>query len=147
MYQSKYTAADGIERDTRFNGNYISNLVAGKEFVFADGRKILGVNFKTVYAGGYRTTPIDVEQSQALGYTVYEDKEAFSLQNPTYMRADMRVSMTRNKKHTTRTLSLDIQNLTGRQNVSDSYYDVTKNQVITTHQTGLIPVLNYIVEF
>ena len=147
LYQSKYTASDGIERNTRFNGNYIGNLVAGKEFVFAEGKRTLGINIKTVYAGGYRTTPIDVEQSQQLGYTVYKDKEAFSLQNPAYMRADMRISMKWNKRHLTSTLSLDIQNLTGRQNVSDSYYDATENKVVTTHQTGLIPVLNYIVEF
>jgi hypothetical protein len=64
LYQSKDTAADGVERNTKFNGNYVSNLVAGKEFVFADGRRTLGVNLKTVYAGGYRTTPIDLEQSK-----------------------------------------------------------------------------------
>jgi hypothetical protein len=46
LYQSKYTAADGIERNTRFNGNYISNLVAGKEFVFAEGKRTLGINIK-----------------------------------------------------------------------------------------------------
>lgn len=88
-----------------------------------------------------------MEQSQQLGYTVYIDKEAYSQQNPAYMRSDMRISMKWNKKHLTSTLSLDIQNITGRENVSDSYYDVTKNQIVTTHQTGLIPVLNYIVEF
>jgi hypothetical protein len=147
LYQSKYTASDGIERNTRFNGNYIGNLVAGKEFVFAEGKRTLGINIKTVYAGGYRTTPIDVEQSQQLGYTVYIDKEAFSLQNPAYMRADVRISMKWNKKHLTSTLSLDIQNLTNRQNIAEDYYDATKNKVVTGYQTGIIPVLNYIVEF
>lgn len=147
LYQSKYTASDGIERNTRFNGNYLGNLVAGKEFVFAEGRRTLGINIKTVYAGGYRTTPIDVEQSQQLGYTAYIDKEAYSLQNPAYMRADLRVSMKWNKKHLTSTLSLDIQNVTGRQNVYGAYYDATSNKVETAYQAGLIPVLNYIVEF
>lgn len=147
LYQSKYTASDGIERNTRFNGNYIGNLVAGKEFIFAEGRRTLGVNIKTVYAGGYRTTPIDVVQSQQLGYTVYIDKEAYSLQNPAYMRADLRISMKWNRKHLTSTLSLDIQNLTNRQNIYGDYYDATKNKVVTAYQAGLIPVLNYIVEF
>jgi hypothetical protein len=147
LYQSKYTASDGTERNTRFNGNYIGNLVAGKEFVFADGKRTLGINLKTVYAGGYRTTPINMEQSEQVGYTVYKDKEAFSLQNPAYMRADMRISMKWNKEHLTSTLSLDIQNLTNRQNVYSDYYDATKNKVITVYQTGILPVLNYIVEF
>jgi outer membrane receptor protein involved in Fe transport len=121
--------------------------VAGKEFVFADGKRTLGINLKTVYAGGYRTTPINMEQSEQVGYTVYKDKEAFSLQNPAYMRADMRISMKWNKEHLTSTLSLDIQNLTNRQNVYSDYYDATKNKVITVYQTGILPVLNYIVEF
>ena len=63
------------------------------------------------------------------------------------MRADIRVSMKWNKKHLTSTLSLDVQNLTGRQNIYGSYYDVTKNKIVTVYQTGLIPVLNYIIEF
>ena len=51
LYQSKYTASDGIERNTRLNGNFISNIVAGKEFVYAEGRRTLGINIRAVYAG------------------------------------------------------------------------------------------------
>ncbi len=147
LYKSKYTASDGIERNTRFNGNFISNLVAGKEFVYAQGGRTLGLNLKAVYAGGYRTIPIDIEQSEQLGYTVFIDKEAYSLQNPAYMRADIRISMKWNRKNFTSTLSLDIQNVTGRQNVYNSYYDTFKGKVVTNYQTGLIPVLNYKIEF
>ncbi len=147
LYQSKYTASDGIERNTRFNGNFISNIVAGKEFVYAEGRRTLGFNIKAVYAGGYRTTPIDLEQSQQLGYTVFRDKEAYSLQNPAYMRGDIRISIKWNRKNFTSTLSLDIQNVTNRQNVYNSYYDAFKGKVVTNYQTGLIPILNYKVEF
>ena len=32
FYQSKYKALDGVERNTRFNGNHISTLIAGKDF-------------------------------------------------------------------------------------------------------------------
>ena len=100
-----------------------------------------------IYAGGYRTTPIDVAQSRQLGYTVYKEKEAYSLQNPAYARADVRVSMKWNRKHFTSTLSLDIQNLTNRQNVFNQNYDITENKIITNYQTGFIPVLNYKVEW
>jgi len=147
LYQSKYTASDGIERNTRFNGNFISNIVAGKEFVYAEGRRTLGINIRAVYAGGYRYTPIDAEQSKELGYTVYKDLEAYSLQNPAYIRGDIRISMKWNRKNFTSTLSLDIQNVTNRQNIYNSYYDATKGEVVTNYQTGIIPVLNYKVEF
>ena len=33
FYQSRYIASDGIKRNTRINGNFITNLVTGKEFV------------------------------------------------------------------------------------------------------------------
>ena len=147
FYQSKYTASDGIERNTRFNGNVISNLVAGKEFVFANGRRALGLNIRVLYAGGYRYTPVDLEQSQTLGYTVYKDKEAYSLKNPDYMRGDIRISMKWNRKNFTSTLSLDVQNATNHQNIYNQYYDITKGGLVTNYQTGIIPILNYKVEF
>ena len=147
IYQSKYTAADGVERDTRFNGNYIVTLIAGKDFVSKSKRKTFGVNIKTINAGGLRTTPIDFAASQAKGYTVFKESEAYSLQNPAYFRADLRVSMKWNRRRFTSTLSLDIQNLTGRLNVYNQSYDEEENKIVTNYQTGLIPILNYKIDF
>ena len=64
FYQSKYTALDGVERNTRFNANRITTLLAGKDFVSQRKSKVFGVNIKTIYAGGLRTTPIDVQSSR-----------------------------------------------------------------------------------
>ncbi|ULQ57185.1 TonB-dependent receptor [Flavihumibacter rivuli] len=146
IYTSRYTAADGTERNTRYNGRYLSNLTAGKEFVLRNNRKSFGVNIKAIYAGGYRQTPINVEESMAKGYTVYKEKEAFSLQNPAYFRTDLRLSMKWNRARHTSTLSLDIQNLTNRQNIYGSYFDPVKGKVENSYQAGLIPVLNYKIE-
>lgn len=147
LYQSKYTASDGIERDTRFNGHYLNTIVAGKDFVSANKSKTFGINIKTIYAGGFRNTPIDLIKSQQQGYAVYKLKEAFTQQNPAYFRADLRVSMKWNRKHLTSTLSLDIQNITNRQNLYNQVYDRLKKAIVNNYQTGLIPVLNYKVEF
>lgn len=147
LYQSKYTAADGVERNTRYNGNYIGTLIAGKEFVSKRKHKIFGVNLKTIYSGGMRTTPVNEAASQLNGYTVFKEKDAFSLQNPAYFRTDLRVSIKWNRKYITSTLSLDIQNVTNRQNVFSQSYDKEKNKVVTNYQTGLIPILNYKIDF
>ncbi len=147
IYQSKYTAQDGVERNTRFNGNYIATFIAGKDFVTRSGRKTFGINIKTIYAGGLRNTPIDVVASQQNGYGIYKDKEAFSLQNPAYFRTDVRLSMKWNRKYLTSTLSLDFQNVTNRLNMFNQSYDETKNKIVTNYQTGIIPILNYKVEF
>lgn len=147
FYQSKYTALDGIERNTRFNGNYTITLIGGKDFVSANKRRTFGVNIKTIYAGGLRTTPVDLAQSQSKEYTVYDDYNAYSLRNPDYFRADLRVSMKWNRKRFTSTLSLDIQNITNRLNVYNEFYNDETNKIEYNYQTGLIPVLNYKVEF
>jgi len=147
IYNSKYTAFDGVERNTRFNGNYIITFISGKDFVSTNKRKTFGVNIKTIYAGGLRTTPIDYAESQSKGYTVYDEYNAYTLRNPNYFRADLRLSMKWNKKKFTTTLSLDIQNITNRLNVYNQYYNDEKNVIEYNYQTGLIPVLNYKVEF
>jgi hypothetical protein len=147
FYQSNYTAKDGVERNTRFNGNYLVTLITGKDFVSDRKSKTFGVNLKTIYAGGLRTTPIDYTASQQQGYTVYKEKEAYSLQNTPYFRTDIGVSMKWNRKHITSTLSLDIQNVTNRLNEFGQWYDSEKNKIVTTYQTGIIPILNYKVEF
>jgi hypothetical protein len=147
VYQSKYTTLDGVERNTRFNGNYIATFIAGKDFVNTSKHKTFGINIKTIYAGGLRTTPVNLMASQQNGYSVYREKEAYSLQNPAYFRTDIRLSMKWNRKHLTSTLSLDFQNVTNRLNVFNQSYDKTTNKIVTNYQTGIIPILNYKVEF
>jgi len=147
IYQSKYTARDGVERNTRFNGNYIATLIAGKDFVNERKAKTFGVNIKTIYAGGLRNTPINFAASQQAGYSVFKEKEAYSLQNSAYFRTDLRVSIKWNRKNLTSTLSLDIQNISNRLNVFSQGYDPEKNEIVTYYQAGLIPILNYKIEF
>lgn len=147
FYQTKYTALDGIERNTRFNGNYIITFITGKDFVSGNKRKTFGINVKTIYAGGLRTTPIDFTASQSRGYTVFDEYNAYSLKNPDYFRGDIRISMKWNRRHITSTLSLDVQNVTNRLNVYNQYYNEDENKIVYSYQTGIIPVLNYKIEF
>ncbi len=146
-YQSKYTASNNKEYNTRYNGNQIINLNAGKDFVSKNKRRALGIGGRFVYAGGYRTTPIDLVSSQQKGETIYYQNQAYTNQLPYYLRGDIRISMKWNRKKVTSTLSIDIQNVSNRKNVYDHFYDVKSNSIKTYYQTGLIPVLNYKLEF
>jgi hypothetical protein len=147
IYQSKYTALDKIERNTRYNGGFVSNLVAGKEWVSASQRRTFGLNIKLVYQGGFRETPINFERSKATGTAQFFEKEAFTQQVPDYYRSDIRLSMKWNRRNLTSTLSLDLQNVTNRLNVFGRFYDPLKQDIITINQNGLLPVLNYKIEF
>ncbi|MEO6168816.1 MAG: TonB-dependent receptor [Chitinophagales bacterium] len=149
LYESKYNGSDGIERDTRFNGNYAGTFTAGKDFILSgkDKNRVLGMNAKVMYSGGFRTTPINLTASQASGSGVYLEEQAFTGQNSDYFRADIGISYKRNRPKTTGTWSLDIQNVTNRKNVFSEYYEPQQQKVITAYQAPLIPVLNYKIEF
>lgn len=151
LYQSKYKGSDGIERDTRWNGNYIFNTTAGKEWRWLQKEgsinAVFGANARVVYLGGFRDTPIDAKASQDAGSTVYIDNEAFSAQQKAYFRTDLRFYYKRNKAKYSTTLALDIQNATNAQNVAFSYYDVQKQAIVEKNQLGLIPLLSWRIEF
>jgi len=148
-YESKYVGGDGIERDTRYNGNYIFNLTGGKEFHWDKDKKnkVLGISTHLTYRGGYYETPIDVEASQAEGKTIYIEEEAFSIQQKDYFRVDLRIYYKTNKPKYTGTLALDIQNLSNNENVAYSYYDAQKGEVVVKNHLGLIPILSYRITF
>ncbi|MFZ4754223.1 MAG: TonB-dependent receptor [Chitinophagaceae bacterium] len=147
LYESKYRAANHLWYNSKFNGNHLINAVAGKEFVSENQRRTFSINVKMVYAGGYRTTPIDLQKSIDQDQTIYREEEAFKEKLPAYFRGDLRLSMKWNRKRLTSTLSLDIQNVSNRLNVFDRFYDPNTRTVKTYYQTGLIPILNYKVEW
>lgn len=148
-YESKYKGSDGIERNTRYDGNFATTITAGKDFIIAAKSKnrVLGLNAKVIYAGGFRTTPIDLHASQSSGSAVYIDEQAFSEKISDYFRGDIGISYKSNRPKATSTWSLDIQNVTNRENVYNQFYDAEKNDIVTVYQAPLIPVLNYKIEF
>ncbi len=148
LYNSKYTAANGVERNTRFNGNYILNILGGKEFkVGKQKTNLIGANLRILWAGGNRYTPVNEAQSQLEGKAIYYENQRFAAQAPDYFRTDLRVSYRKNRPRASYILSLDIQNVTNRLNVYNQYYDEETRSIKISTQTGLIPVLNYRIEF
>lgn len=150
VFQSKYTGSDGQERDTRFNAGMIANATLGKEWTRRkdNGKiKVTGFNGRLTYSGGFRDTPIDAAASAQAGRTIYREDQAFSLQQPAYYRLDLRLYLKWNKPGRHNTLSLDIQNATNRENTAFSYYDTQAGQIVEKKQLGIIPIINYRMEF
>jgi len=149
LYDSKYKAADGEVRDTRYNGNYVLNLLGGKDFILGkeNKKRILSLNLRGSWAGGQRSTPIDITKSEFEGYTQRNEQLAFSEQWEDYLRFDFKISLTRNRKKASHTIELDIQNVTNRLNIVGDYYDSDSGEIETFTQLGIVPILNYRVEF
>lgn len=149
LYDSKYKAANNKWYNTQFNTNYALTVTLGKEWILSEKRKgrIIGANFKSVYVGGYRNTPIDLVASKASGETVLQNDKAFENKNPDYYRLDIRISLKRNYKKVTSTFALDIQNTTNRKNVGGQYFNAKSESIVSWYQTPLIPILSYKLEF
>lgn len=124
------------------------NLLGGKEFQLGgSSNKVLAVSLRTLWMGGNRYTPIDLTASQQSGDAQYQWNRRYAGQVEDYLRADIRISYRREHPRFSSTISLDIQNVTNRQNVFSQYYSSAERTVVNSYQVGLVPVLNYRVEF
>ena len=149
VYSSKYTGSDGVERNSAFNGQYVFNILAGKEWKLgSDGRNKFAIDVKFTNAGGRYYTPIDLVASQATGHEV-DSRDAYSANYPTYFRLDLKGGYTFNSKHKkiSQSISLDIQNITNHKNVFSYSYDQHNNSLSTTYQLGIFPNLVYKFQF
>jgi hypothetical protein len=153
LYQSQYQGSDQQWRNTAFNGNYVFNALGGKEFVLGKKkdtqkkRKTITLDGKLTYAGGQRYTPIDLSQSIAKGEAVYDEDNAFGARFNPYFRMDVRIGYKVSGKSVTQELALDIQNFTGNQNAFGVDYNASTQEVETTYQLGILPMVLYRITF
>lgn len=149
LFDSKYTAMDKIERNSRYNAGRLLNLVGGKEWQIKNNgiESTLAVNLKLLWNGGYRYTPIDIEKSKESGHTEIFEDQRYSAQREDVLRLDIKIQYRKNKKKTTRIWELDIQNATGQQSIIGQYWDNDDQTIKGTTQLGFLPVLSYRIEF
>lgn len=147
VYKSAYEGSDGIERSTRFDGNYSINLTYGREWskMKRESQRVFGVSSRLLYLGGLKESPV-LPDANTPG-TVYDETKAFENKLQDYFRLDLRLNWRKNKRGYTRTIALDIQNLFNIQNEAYHYYDHVSNKITTQYQLGLIPVLIYRIDF
>jgi Carboxypeptidase regulatory-like domain len=145
-YGSGYSNGSSTFYTSRYNGKFTYSFSGGKEWSRRKN-KTFGLHSRMLYLGGLRQQAIDVNASREFGTTVFVNENIFDVQLPDYFRLDLRVSWRKNKPNYTRTISLDIQNLTNQQNTAYRYYDTFLQTVETKYQLGLIPVLVYRVDF
>jgi len=93
LFNSTYKAWDNIWRNTRYNAQHVSSISVGKEFEknYTAKKRIIGLNLRIVYQGGYRTTPIDTAATAIHGQRMYHESLAFSERLPNYFRSDFKI--------------------------------------------------------
>ncbi len=148
LFNSLYMGRNGVWGSTRFNGNFITNLTAGKDFNIGKKKKdIISVNMRIFWAGGRRYAPYDMEQSIIEGDEVKIYTNGYTEHAPNYFRMDAGISFRKNKPHWAWIIKVDIQNVTNRPNEVTRRLDLEDREIRPISHLGMLPALKYRVEF
>lgn len=146
LYKSEYNASDGQWRNTAFNGNYVVNMLAGKEWKVSKPGTFIA-SLKVTAAGGRRYIPVKEEESKLAGYAVFDNSKAYVNRLPDFFRTDIRVSYKVNKKSVTHELALDVQNVFNIQNILTQQFNTRTGELQRIYQIGIFPVPMYRIYF
>lgn len=146
LFESKYVASDKVYRNTAFNGNYVLNVLGGKEFKIKE-KHVIALDVKATYAGGKRYVPINLAASIAYGDEVRDGSQAYIKQYPEYFRLDVKPSYRLNTKRFTHEVSVDIQNVTRHDNVFQEIYDLNSKSIKTDYQLKFFIIPQYKLTF
>lgn len=151
FYDSKYTAADGIERNTRYNKNQVYNFVLGKEWsVGKEKDKILGINARYNYLGGNRIEPVNTALSVEREMVVYGEtngNRAFEDKFSDIPVFSFTVTYRKNRPGYSSLWALQILNATRSQEFSGNYFNYRSDRIDTRYEGIMIPNLSYKIEF
>lgn len=148
LYKSEFTALDGIVRNSKFDANFATNLLMGKEFKFGEQKnKTFGINTKISIVGGNRYTPIDLEASQDLGYEVRDLSKPFGAKGEPVLLINLGLTYRVDMKRVSHAFKIDIQNLTNHQAIVYDYYNSRTNAIDYGYQLSFIPNLIYTIKF
>lgn len=151
VYNSTYIGGDGIERSTLFNRGYLATLTAGKEFTIRSKKKkrlkLLGLNINATYMGGQRATPVLRPQSIQAKRAVLDYNRLYSDKNSPELWLNYGITYKINKKKSTVTWGLDIQNGIFTEQRQGYEYNFVTNDVQERKTFFFLPNLYYKVEF
>ena len=148
VFDSKYKGDDNIERNTRFNTQYVFNILYGKEWILGQqNNKILGVNARVNFFGGKRATSVDEYQSDLAQDVVYVNSQLFEDQEPDKFHVNATINYRINKKHHSSIWSLQMINLFLSKENYGLYYNYKTKQVERWEFAVPVPNLSYKIEF
>jgi hypothetical protein len=151
VFDSKYKGSDGLSRSTAFDGGYVFNSLAGKEFQLKskkESRKsYISADIKITAAGGQRYTPVDMEESALEGKTVYNDALAYTEKFSDYFRLDLRLAYRIDNPRYSQEFAFDVQNLTNRANPLYMQYNPETGKTEFINQLMIFPIMQYRIVF
>lgn len=151
LFESKYKSLEGVWRNTRYNNNYLINILCGKEFKNL-GKKhtqTLAINAKVFFEGGQRSIPLlrDAQGNVAVDPAndkYWDYKKAYNNKLDNIYQFNLSISYKFNRPKATHEIFLDMMNITDNKSRMSEYYDENKpNKVGYLTEFGFFPNLMY----
>ena len=139
LYQSKYKGYDNIKRDTKYNGNYVFNLLGGYELKISKNN-FLSPNIRISHIGGKRRIPARFVTDNFGTRVQYDYNNAYTIQYPAYFRFDLNINMKMNFKSWSLEFFVELANITNHKNVWTQRYDVNNQEEIFIYHYGFMPI-------
>jgi hypothetical protein len=140
LYESKYKGFDGIERNTAFNGNFIINVLAGKEFKIGKNN-FLSFNLKVTYAGSLRYVPYEIEEVSPNHFVQNFDwSKAYQNRRKDYFRVNGRFGYKLICKKFNVELAVDFMNMTNHKDIFTEEFNSETGKVNYSYQFPFLPI-------
>jgi len=154
VFDAKYKGADGVSRNTDFNGKYSWNFLASKEWKLSPSLGLV-TGLKATMAGGRWYGPVDDDASLAQREIIFVDQDRNTQQFDDYFRLDIKTNLTWNRPETTHELGIDFVNILGTENILKLTYapdemdlnDPDYTPVRKEYQLGFLPIFFYRMDF
>jgi hypothetical protein len=154
VFDAKYKGADGVSRNTDFNGKYSWNFLASKEWKLSPSLGLV-TGLKATMAGGRWYGPVDDDASLEQREIIFIDQDRNTQQFDDYFRLDIKTNLTWNRPETTHELGIDFVNILGTENILKLTYapdemdinDPNYSPVRKEYQLGFLPIFFYRMDF
>jgi hypothetical protein len=146
LFNSTYKGGDGIERNTRFNKNFVGNFLGGKEWEL-NNKNTIGLNGRIYLKGGNWLSPIDQITSSKQRQVIYDEIRAFERKEPFGYRFDLSLIYRLNGNHSSSVFAVQIMNVFGSIILYEDKFDYAKNTVFTKQSREMLPSISWKIEF
>lgn len=146
IFDSKFTTAEGVEYDTKFNRQLVGNLLLGKEWTVKE-QNLLNVSLKYTYLGGDRDFPVNEAASLAAKDIILDTSNSYSVRNPQSNILSMTLTYRINKENISSHWSLQVLNVLGAQEALGSQYNFRNHTIDPNTDVIVVPNLSYEIHF
>ncbi|MDR1652950.1 MAG: carboxypeptidase-like regulatory domain-containing protein [Prevotellaceae bacterium] len=148
VFNSQYQTTVNQWYNTRFNRNFVCNLLFGKEWQTGKKRQnIFSVNGRITFQGGDRYSPVDEALSAKIQDIAYNETQPYSRRFSPALLGHLTISYRHNSAHLSHEFAVKALNITGYKEYYGHRYNYRTGQVEAEREAVVMPNVSWRVEF